>query len=81
MAPAFGDTEVSRHRFDTLWKYIILSDQPDMQHELMLSEAYWWWLVDNFVNYFNNNRKSMFIPPTTIHIKNIYLIHMVLANN
>ena len=68
MAPAFGDTEVSRHRFDTLWKYIILSEQPDMQHELMLSEAYWWQSVCDLFNIFNNHREAFFTPSTEIFV-------------
>jgi hypothetical protein len=55
-----------RPRFDTIWKYIHFSDQPDVRSDNMSSEHHRWRLVDDFVKNFNDHWAEMFIPSDKI---------------
>ena len=61
-APALGKTGMSRNRFDTLWRYMRWSQQPDQRLRGVLSEKYRWMLVDDFVKRFNKHRMSTVVP-------------------
>jgi Transposase IS4 len=65
-SPSFGNTGMSRARFDDLWRFIRWSDQPSVRQEGMSSEKYRWLLVEDFVQNFNNHRASNFNPSDLI---------------
>lgn len=55
-------TNMSRNRFDFLWKHMRFSHQPQEIPEGMSSTKYRWMLVDDFVEAFNSHRSVFFIP-------------------
>jgi Transposase IS4 len=62
-APNFGErTGMTRDRFHTLFRYMVWSTQPSIRPEGMLSEAYRWLLVEDFVKNFNDHRANLFSP-------------------
>jgi Transposase IS4 len=61
-SPDFGQTGMSRRRFDMIWRYIRWSDQPSDRPLDMSSEQYRWLLVDGFVQHFNDYRAETFSP-------------------
>ena len=65
-APNFGRTGMTRPRFDTIWRCIRFSDQPDVRPDTMSSEQHRWRLVDDFVRNFNDHRAETFIPSEKI---------------
>jgi hypothetical protein len=65
-APSFGQTGMTRPRFDTIWKYIRFSDQPDVRPDNMSSEQHRWRLVVDFVKTFNDHRAETFVPSDKI---------------
>ena len=65
-APNFGQTGMTRPRFDTIWKHIRFSDQHDVRPDNMSSEQHRWRLVDDFVKNFNDHRAETFIPSDKI---------------
>ncbi len=48
--------------FDDIWYAVRWSRQPPEQPEGMLSEAYCWMLINNFITNYHEYRKRMFIP-------------------
>ena len=62
VAPAFGQTGMSRQRFDYFWMRIRFSNQPKVRPPEMSSERYRSTLLDDFVFEYNNHRKRFFIP-------------------
>jgi hypothetical protein len=65
-APNFGWAGMTRPCFDTIWKYIHFSDQPEVRPDNMSSEQHRWRLVDGFLKSFNDHRAEMFIPSDKI---------------
>ena len=65
LAPLCGNTGTNFHRFDKLWHFICFSYHTDTFSEVNFSEAYWWRLVDDFVE-INNNKEFIFTTPTQI---------------
>ncbi|KAI2492991.1 Transposase IS4 [Fragilaria crotonensis] len=65
-APLFGKTNLSRNRFDDLWRCIRFSDQPPVRPADMTAEQYRWKLVDGFVHEFNEHRASTVSPSERI---------------
>jgi hypothetical protein len=61
-APVFGKTGMSRQRFDDLWQNIRWSNQCPEQPEGMSSHMFWWQLVDDFVERYNNHCANTFKP-------------------
>jgi Transposase IS4 len=59
---SLGKTGISRERFDSIFRNLIWSDQPDKKPEDMTSEQYRWKLVDDFVSRFNEHRAQSFRP-------------------
>ena len=57
-----GRTGISWHRYVELWKAVRWSDQPEERPEGMSSERYWWKLISDFVDRFNEHRATRFIP-------------------
>ena len=55
-APHFGLTEMSKHRFDDLFRAVRWSNQPPAPGDAESSEQYRWKLVDDFVTNFNGHR-------------------------
>ena len=66
LAPYFGNNEMSRPIFDTIWECICFSEQPYMHPKGMSFQAYWWRLVNDYVRKIINNREAMFTPSTMI---------------
>jgi hypothetical protein len=66
ISPDFGRTGMTRHRFQTLKRYIRFSNQPSSRPEGMNSEKYRWLLVDDFIRSINNHRLSYFKPSKLI---------------
>ena len=60
-APNFGKTGMSRSRFDSIFRFVRFSEQPEQRGELS-SEQYRWRLVEGFVTRFNEHRESYVIP-------------------
>jgi hypothetical protein len=67
-APNFGQTQMSKNRFDELWSCLRFAFQPKERPEHMSSEKYRWLLCDNFVNNFNRHHSRNFIPSDLICI-------------
>jgi hypothetical protein len=67
-APKFGQTGMSRRRFDELWKYVRWSEQPSNKPDEMSSSAYHWLLIDGFVERFNLHRVENFTPSDRIAV-------------
>jgi len=61
-ACAFGNTGMSRNRFDVLFTTVVWSNQPEERPGCMTSEYYRWKLVSDFVDCFNYHRKSQYVP-------------------
>ena len=62
-APDFGaKTRMSHDRFDFLFKHTCWSDRPEVRPEQMSSKAYRWCLVEDFVDNYNEHRKSYLVP-------------------
>ena len=61
-AALFGKTGMSRNRFDNLFTNLHFGHQPIERPAELSVEQYWWLLVENFVNNFNNHQESSFIP-------------------
>ena len=40
--PVFGKTDMSRHRFDMMWRHVLWIHNPDVQDEGMSHEAHRW---------------------------------------
>ena len=49
----FGSMEMSRHRWEQLWKHIRWSEQPPIRPEGTTHERWRWSLVSDFVQRFN----------------------------
>ena len=64
-APLFGQTGMSKHRFEDLFRCVRWSRQPYVKGEES-SEAYRWKLVDDFVHNFNEHRANYFTPSDCI---------------
>ena len=60
-APHFGQTGMSKNRFEELFKCVRWSHQPPVQGA-ECSETYRWKLVDDFVKNFNDHRADYFSP-------------------
>ena len=61
--PNLGEkTGMSRERFDSLWRYMVWSEQPKVRPEGMSHEEWRWSLVQDFVNNFNDHREMFFFP-------------------
>ena len=59
--PNLGEkTGMSRERFDSLWRYMVWSEQPKERPEGMSHEEWRWSLVQDFVNNFNDHRELFF---------------------
>ena len=65
-APHFGQTGMSKHRFDELFRCLRWSFQPDVPDVGTSSEQHRWRLVDDFVKYFNEYRADYFNPSDLI---------------
>ena len=65
-APLFGKTNLSRNRFDDLWRCIRFSDQPSVRPADMTAEQFRWKLVDSSVTEFNEHRASTVSPSERI---------------
>jgi len=61
-----GLTDMSRHRYEVLWKHHRWSDQPAERPANMSSEEYRWALVMNHQDRFNAWRASNFVPSDRI---------------
>jgi Transposase IS4 len=62
-APDFGaKTRMSRDRFDFLMRNMSWSDQPEVRPEHMSSEEYRWCMVEDFVDNYNEHRKTYYNP-------------------
>ena len=66
IAPDFGRTGMTRHRFDLIWQHIRFGEQPEERPDGMNHETYRWLLVDKFVEHFNSYRQSHFSPSELI---------------
>lgn len=64
-AANFGDTRMSRHRFDNLVRCITFSHCPESPGEFS-SADFRWKLVDDFIGAFNTHRQLKFEPSETI---------------
>jgi Transposase IS4 len=64
--PASFGRFMSRNRFNELTSALRFSHQPAIRTGEEPAERYWWQLVDDFVNNFNNHRYSKFIPSELI---------------
>ncbi|KAI2514170.1 Transposase IS4 [Fragilaria crotonensis] len=64
-APHFGQTGMSRNRFEELFECVRWSHQPPQQGA-ECSETYRWKLVDDFVTNFNDHRADHFSPSDRI---------------
>jgi hypothetical protein len=64
--PAFGNTGMTRNRFDDLWKCMRFSHQATVRPVYMPHEVYRWQLVDDFVSLFNDHRQQQFTPADRI---------------
>jgi Transposase IS4 len=59
--PNFGHTTgMSRERFDSLWRFVVWSQQPKQRPEGMSHEEYRWALVQDFVENFNEHRETFY---------------------
>ena len=65
-ATGLGKTGMSRTRFDHLWRYMVWSEQSPVRPEGMSHEKHRWMLVDGFVERYNSNRETHFIPSDLI---------------
>ena len=65
-AVSLGNTGMSRHRFDNLFKALRFSRQAEYRPEGMSHERHRWQLVDDFVHNFNDHRSKNFKPGTKI---------------
>ncbi len=65
-APHFGLTEMSKHRFDDLFRAVRWSNQPPAPGDADSSKQYRWKLVDDFVTNFNDHRANYFSPSDCI---------------
>jgi len=65
-APNFGQTGISRQRFDDLWRFMEWSYQPYPRPEDMSSEHWRWCLVQDFIDRVNAHRVAHFHPSDTI---------------
>ena len=61
-APCFGNTGMSRSRFDLLYTHIRFSNQPEERPLGLTHERWRWMLVDDFVDAFNRYREQSFLP-------------------
>lgn len=61
-AASFGQTGMTRKRFDILFETIRFSKQPKKRPLNTSSEEYRWTLVDDFINAFNLHRQEKFSP-------------------
>ena len=61
-AACFGNTGMSRCRFDDLFRFIRFSEQPDDRPDGMPFTEYRWKLVDDFEKTFNTHHQENFTP-------------------
>ena len=57
---------MSRQRFDLLFRCLRFGEQPLQKPPGMSFASYRWLLIDDFVQNFNDHRRSTFIPGSTI---------------
>ena len=67
-AVSLGNTGMSQHRFDNLFKALRFSRQAEYRPEGMSHERHCWQLVDGFVHNFNDHRSTNFKPGTKIFV-------------
>jgi len=65
-APNFGLMGMTRNCFDKLWRHIRFSCQPAEKPPDKSSADYWWMLVDDFVQNFNDHREDNYYPSDQI---------------
>lgn len=53
---------MSRDRFDKLWRYVTVSDQPNPRPAAMGTAGHKWRLVDGFAKNLNDHRVATFSP-------------------
>ena len=64
-APAFGQTGMSRNRFDDIWSSIVWSKQAAARGEDQSHEGHRWELVEHHVANFNSHRK-IYVRPSSV---------------
>jgi hypothetical protein len=61
-APCFGQTGMSRQRFNDIWQCLCWSEQPPERPEGMSLQSYRWKRVDGFVARYNDHQSTAFKP-------------------
>jgi Transposase IS4 len=64
--PEFGQTGMSRDRYDHINRHLVWSSQPAECPEGMRSDEWRWKLIQDFVTRFNEHRKSHYTPSSVI---------------
>jgi Transposase IS4 len=66
LSPQFGQTGMSRDRYDHITKHMKYSFQPTHCEPGMSQEAYRWMLVQDFITRFNEHRRTHYSPTKVI---------------
>ena len=62
------NTGMSRNRFDEIWSSLTFSEQEEERPDYMSHAAHRWQLVDDFVQDFNDHRRSNFSPSEVVRL-------------